>query len=197
MDEPQLQVIEGPEAWHGREMASDPRWQFQLSNEDIAELEAALEGLQSRGLAWREMTTKDDFPLGRFAEKLKRVTEELEEGGGLAKLKGFPVDRFDEEDLNRIWYGVCLNLGTPIYQNYHGELLRDIVNEQQDTDAVNDNRLFAKDGSVFHSSRARTASSGPGRVRRGRPASRGCRRPVLHSSSREGRHFPIGELCPG
>ena len=161
MDQPQPQVIEGPEAWHGRDMASDPRWQFQLSSEDIAELEAALECVRSRGLAWREMTSKDDFSLDRFAEKLERVAEELEEGGGLVKMKGFPVDHFDEKDLNRIWYGVCLNLGTPIYQNYQGELLRDIVNEQKDTDAMNDNRLFAKDGSVFHSSRARTASDGP------------------------------------
>jgi hypothetical protein len=161
MSETQPQVIEGPEAWHGRGMASDLRWQFQLSDEDIGELEAALETVRRRELAWRELTTKADFPLNCFAEKLERVAEELEEGGGMVKMKGFPVERFNDEDLNRIWYGVCLNLGTPIYQNYHGELLRNIVNEQQDTDAVNDNRLFAKDGSVFHSSRARTASSGP------------------------------------
>lgn len=149
MSEIQPQVIEGPEAWHGRGMASDPRWQFQLSGDDIAELEAALEILRSRGLAWRDLTTKVDFPLYRFAEKLECVAKELEEGGGLVNIKGFPVDRFNDEDLNRIWYGVCLNLGTPIYQNYHGELLRDIVDEQQDTDAVNGNRLLAKDGSVF------------------------------------------------
>ena len=159
MSEIQPQVIEGPEAWHGRDMASDPRWQFQLSGDDIAELEAALKTLRSRGLAWRNLTIKADFPLYRFAEKLERVAKELEEGGGLVNIKGFPVDRFNDEDLKRIWYGVCLNLGTPIYQNYHGELLRDIVDEQQDTDAVNGNRLLAKDGSVFHSSR--TASRGP------------------------------------
>jgi hypothetical protein len=161
MSETQPQVIEGPEAWHGRGMASDPRWQFQLSGDDIAELEAALETLRSRGLAWRDLTTKADFPLYHFAEKLECVAKELEEGGGLVNIKGFPVNRFNDEDLNRIWYGVCLNLGTPIYQNYHGELLRDIVDEQQDTDAVNGNRLLAKDGSIFHSSRARTASRGP------------------------------------
>lgn len=161
MSKPEPQVIEGPEAWHGREMATDPRWQFELSDRDINELDRALTIARSRGLAWREMKTADDFPLEEFSEKLAHIATELEEGGGLVKLRGFPVDRYDDEDLNRIWYGVCLNLGTPIYQNYQGELLRDIIDEQQDTDAVNDNRLIARDGSVFHSSRARTASSGP------------------------------------
>ena len=155
------QVIDGPEAWHGRDLAEDSRWQFRLEDEDIAELDAALQSAKSRGLAWRDMKAKSDFPLEHFAGKLDALAEELENGCGLVKLKGFPVERYDDADLNRIWYGVCLNIGTPIYQNYRGELLRDIVDEQVDTDAVNDNRLMARDGSVFHSSRARTASNGP------------------------------------
>ncbi|MEC7301562.1 MAG: TauD/TfdA family dioxygenase, partial [Pseudomonadota bacterium] len=154
-------MIEGPEAWHGNELAEDSRWRVYLDDNDIAELESALQNVKERGLAWRDMKKASDFPLNRFSEKLVMVSAELEDGCGLVNIKGFPVDRFDDEDINRVWYGISLNLGTPIYQNYCGELLRDIIDEQQDTDAANNNRLFAKDGSVFHSSRARTASNGP------------------------------------
>ena len=154
-------MIEGPEAWHGNELAEDSRWRVYLDDNDIAELESALQNVKERGLAWRDMKKASDFPLNRFSEKLVMVSAELEDGCGLVNIKGFPADRFDDEDINRVWYGISLNLGTPIYQNYCGELLRDIIDEQQDTDAANNNRLFAKDGSVFHSSRARTASNGP------------------------------------
>ena len=75
MDPPQPQVIEGPEAWHGREMASDPRWQFQLSSEDIAELEAALEDVLGQEVEVSQdaeeemdMGADDEMDLGADAE---------------------------------------------------------------------------------------------------------------------------------
>ena len=156
-----IHLIDGPEAWHGKDLVNDERWRLYLDDGDIVEIDRALQNVKERGLAWSDMTRGSDFPLDRVLEKLAFVSDELEEGCGLINIKGFPVDRYEGEDINRIWYGIALNIGTPIYQNYRGELLRDIVDERQDTDATNDNRLFAQDGSVFHSSRARTASNGP------------------------------------
>ena len=156
-----IHLIDGPEAWHGKDLVNDERWRLCLDDGDIVEIDRALQNVKERGLAWSDMTRGSDFPLDRVLEKLAFVSDELEEGCGLINIKGFPVDRYEGEDINRIWYGIALNIGTPIYQNYRGELLRDIVDERQDTDATNDNRLFAQDGSVFHSSRARTASNGP------------------------------------
>ena len=155
------QIIEGPEAWYGRDLTADPRWRFELDDAEITEIDAALKQVRDRDLGWSDMRAASDFPLDRLAAKLDDVAAELEEGCGIVNLKGIPAGRYDDADINRLWYGIALNLGTPIYQNYRGELLRDIIDEQVDTDAKNDNRLFARDGSVFHSSRARTASSGP------------------------------------
>ncbi len=161
MSNTDLHILDGPEAWYGEDLAQDDRWRFRLDEADLAEIDAAVSVASAAGKSWIDMISKADFPLPGLARKLSRVADELENGCGLVNLKGLAVDAYDDADLNRIWYGICLNLGTPIYQNYRGELLRDIVDERQDTDAVNNNRLFAKDGSVFHSSRARTASSGP------------------------------------
>lgn len=161
MSQTDIQILEGPEAWHGRDLDADDRWRFRLDASELREIDTAVSALRDAGKSWSDMTSKTDFPLPGLAGKLGRIADELENGCGLVNLKGLSVDAYDDADLNRIWYGICLNLGTPIYQNYRGELLRDIIDERQDTDAVNNNRLFAKDGSVFHSSRARTASSGP------------------------------------
>ena len=48
-------MIEGPEAWHGNELAEDSRWRVYLDDSDIAELESALQNVKERGLAWRDM----------------------------------------------------------------------------------------------------------------------------------------------
>ena len=177
-------MIEGPEAWHGNELAEDSRWRVYLDDNDIAELESALQNVKERGLAWRDMKKASDFPLNRFSEKLVMVSAELEDGCGLVNIKGFPVDRFDDEDINRVWYGISLNLGSPIYQNYCGELLRDIIDEQQDTDAANNNRLRLL---VVHSSRAhgqQWSASFPYRSRR-------CRGVVLRPPGGGGRTSKI------
>ena len=154
------EAIEGPEAWHGDALAGDERWRFELEASDIAEIDAALAVVQSRNIAWAEMT-RADFPLGGLVAKLDLVAEELENGSGLANLARLPVERYDDEALSHIWFGLGLHLGTPLYQDYRGLLMRDITDERQDTDAVLGQRFHARDGSVFHSSKARTASSGP------------------------------------
>ena len=159
MNNRELYVLEGPDAWLGSELEKDERWQLRFDEADLRDIDAAVSFSRNNGQDWSSMTSKADFPLPILSEKLSRIAVELEHGCGLVNIKGLPVGDYDDADLNRVCYGISLNLGTPIYQNYSGELLRDITNELQDTDAVNENRLYAKDGSVFHSSRARTASN--------------------------------------
>ena len=45
------------------------------------------------------------------------------------KLRGFPVDRYDENDLRKIYFGLGTHLGTPVFQNRTGELMRAIRDE--------------------------------------------------------------------
>ena len=110
-----IHLIDGPEAWHGKDLVNDERWRLCLDDGDIVEIDRALQNVKERGLAWSDMTRGSDFPLDRVLEKLAFVSDELEEGCGLINIKGFPVDRYEGEDINRIWYGIALNIGTPIY----------------------------------------------------------------------------------
>ena len=149
--------ITGPCAWHGADLAGDPRWRFALSGGDIAELQAALALVRRQGLPWERMS-KADFPLAGLAGKLAEMAVELEDGSGLANLSGLPVEAFGD-GLRHVWYGIGLHLGQAVYQDCNGLLMRDIRNESQDTDAVLGHRLTARDGSTFKSSKARTLSN--------------------------------------
>ena len=53
--------IMGPSAWRGAELARSEEWMVRLSPTDVAELEAALEGVRRRGIALED-SRKADFP---------------------------------------------------------------------------------------------------------------------------------------
>ena len=122
------QPLTGPSVWLGRDIAQSKRWIRELQPEHVAALYLALAAVQRRGFAWNELR-RDDFPSGPLDGLLADVAEELENGCGMVKLRGFPVDRYAIDDLRRIYFGLGARLGTPVFQNRSGELMRDIRDE--------------------------------------------------------------------
>ena len=51
-----IHLIDGPEAWHGKDLVSDERWRLCLDDGDIVEIDRALQNVKERGLAWSDMT---------------------------------------------------------------------------------------------------------------------------------------------
>jgi hypothetical protein len=156
--------IEGACVWHGRDMAASRRWIRALAPETVAEIDAALRGVRRRGIAWHAVA-REDFPLPRTQALLDGIRAELEDGGGMVLLRGLPVSRYSEDELRCLWMGLGANLGTPVFQNRSGELMRAIRDEAaaQGTDlgaAYGKVEGAGKDGGAFLSSYARTLSNG-------------------------------------
>ena len=115
------------------EGTSSPRssdWIRILTTPELDELDAALRAVQRRGLAWRDMT-RDDFPIPRLAASLAEVRRELEDGRGVVLLRRIPVERYTEDELRIIYWGLGLHTGTPRYQNPRGELIGDVRDENR------------------------------------------------------------------
>lgn len=156
--------ITGACVWHGREMARSRRWIRRLAPKALAEIDAALRAVRRRGLAWHAIT-RADFPLPRSAALLDDIRDELENGSGMLLLRGLPVSRYSDDELRCVWMGIGANLGTPVYQNRSGELMRAIRDEAaaQGTDLgarYGKVEGAGKDGGAFLSSYARTLSNG-------------------------------------
>jgi hypothetical protein len=156
--------IAGACVWHGRDMATSRRWIRQLAPDALAEIDAALRAVRRRGLAWHAIA-RDDFPLPRAQAWLADIREELENGSGMLLLRGLPVARYSEAELRCVWMGLGANLGTPVYQNNRGELMRAIRDEAAaaGTDlgaAYGQVEGAGKNGGTFLSSYARTLSNG-------------------------------------
>lgn len=155
-----ISPLHGPDAWIGEELLSDTRWQFELDETENLALWQAVRAAQAAGGGWQSLTA-ETFSIGCAKNLFGRIADELEHGRGLATVEGLDIDRYDDESLRWLWFGIGCHLGTPLPQDYRGILVRDITDEHQDTDAVHGHTLTARDGSLFQSSKARTASNGP------------------------------------
>jgi hypothetical protein len=150
------QPITGPMVWRGEDLTRSTNWIRAITAAEVEELDGALRAVQGRGLDWREMT-RDDFPLPRFSRSLAEVGRELEDGRGLVLLRRIPVERYSEDELRIIYWGLGLHLGTPRYQNPDGELIGDVRDENRLYGAVRE----AVPGGETRSSRNKARSAGP------------------------------------
>src|SRR3984893_15551535 len=150
-------MITGPEAWLGRAMERSTEWIRPLSARAIIELDAAVDGLKQRGLAWPHFG-RTDVPLPTFSRDLSSVLHELEDGRGFVLLRGIPVDRYTEGELKALYWGLGAHLGAARYQNAQGELIGEVRDENRLYGEVKEISMDAKLG---RSSRSKARSSGP------------------------------------
>ena len=108
--------IGGAAAWRGAELAARGFWPRRLSEAEIAGLEAALASVKAAGRA-PPAIAQQHFAIPALAPLLADLTEELEHGAGVVRVSGLPVDRLAKQDLRTVFWGLCANIGTPLFQN--------------------------------------------------------------------------------
>lgn len=150
------QPLAGRAFWYGADLDRSGDWIHTLDATALGEIDAALQGVKRRRLPVLEMT-REDFPLTSAAAILAGVSEELENGRGAVRLRGLNANRYSEDDLRLIFWGLGAHLGIPVYQNVRGELLGEVRDESRD---ANPTYVRPEPGKVT-SSRARARSTGP------------------------------------
>lgn len=121
-----MQLVEDPAEWTGAELAAADDWIFDLTSEDVAELEAAVAGFEARGLDLLDVGV-DEFPLGALEDKLARVKAQVIDGRGIALIQGLPVDRLGPELTAKSFWGMGLRVGDPVSQNAMGHLMGHVI----------------------------------------------------------------------
>ncbi|MGA7270006.1 MAG: TauD/TfdA family dioxygenase [Acidimicrobiia bacterium] len=124
--------LTGPSAWTGPEIEDDPDWIEYLDQGAVDEIDAALAGVERAGL--QIPFDQADFPLPGLSELLERIPHRLENGPGFVLVRGLPRDNYTVEQCEKIYWGVGVNLGTPISQNTRGHLLGHVRNEGKSFD---------------------------------------------------------------
>ena len=113
--------------WRGPDIQDDPSWIMLLSEEDVAEVDAALRHVQSLGLEIPFPAAQ--FPLQMLAAKMDEVPDRLENGFGVVLIRGLPRERYTAQECELIYWGLGAHLGTPVSQNTRGHLLGHVRDE--------------------------------------------------------------------
>ena len=122
------QHIAHPCAWKAEVLRRDPSWIYELKPAEVAEIETALKAVNKAGVPVLKMRARD-FPLPVTAPRLREISHQLEEGRGIALVRGMPVARYDDADLEKIYWGLSVNLGVVIAQNTKGDHIGHVRDE--------------------------------------------------------------------
>jgi TfdA family taurine catabolism dioxygenase TauD len=114
--------IEGPKAWRGPQLAGNQAWIVTWGEAELAEIDRALGVARASGRALADVD-REHFPLSTVASRLRQVLDEIYGGRGVVLLRGLPVDRYGDEDVGLILWGLGRYLGAPLHQNPQGDLL--------------------------------------------------------------------------
>ena len=132
------EYIDRPSAWVGKDLAVKPeQWLYQLTNDDIADLEQAAAQYLERGQDIGEMTMQD-FVLGHFFSHLAELKEKLLKGIGVEVIRGLPTERYSNSLAAAVFCGIGAHLGSARSQNAAGHILghvRDVGADVTDPNA--------------------------------------------------------------
>jgi Taurine catabolism dioxygenase TauD, TfdA family len=121
-------LIEGRAAWRGSELAADTSWRRTLTAEEISALERAAADAEARKIAPIGFAATE-FPVPELKPLFIWLANQLEHGPGVARVSGIPVGSLARDQLGRLFWGFCVNLGTPMYQTSAGEIMGEVKDE--------------------------------------------------------------------
>jgi alpha-ketoglutarate-dependent taurine dioxygenase len=159
-----------PRGWTTDDARNDTSWIQRLSADEVAGFDAALAHAKAAGKPWLAMTAAD-FPLNDAARTaLQRAFATTQGRWGLCLVKGFPVDRWSEDDAKLAYWGIGLHTGVARTQNPASEVMNNVRDEGAAYKAANGKSrgYNTKAGLDFHMDSAdvvallcrRTAKSG-------------------------------------
>jgi hypothetical protein len=146
---PPSPLTANPGLWHGRDLQDREDWIFRFPPQALAEIRAALDSVQAKGLKAPDFG-KDDFALPGFASVLAGMLEELENGRGFFLMRGFPAAEFSEAESEIIFWGIGQHLGIPLSQNAEGHLLGHVRNLGLDINKTNVRAYQTTAELIFH-----------------------------------------------
>jgi hypothetical protein len=120
---PARRPIEGPSAWMAADMRGrEAEWSYRLSPMEVAEIEAALQSVQARGLDIADIRRRD-FPLPTLGPVLDRLCAEVLDGRGFVLLRGVAVEDRPIAESAIAYWGIGTYFGSARSQNAQGHLL--------------------------------------------------------------------------
>jgi hypothetical protein len=119
-------ILEAACEWRAGDVADEAAWTAVFTPAETAEIDAAIAQAKSSDLL---DITRDDFPLPTLSKRLKAIEDDLIHGRGFVRLRGLDRERYSNDELCLIYWGIGAHLGKPWPQNMYGHLLGDVTDQ--------------------------------------------------------------------
>jgi len=125
-----LKPVEDNANWVGSQLSSESNWRYLLTSQEINELKQmavqirpSLNGDPNQLL----LLPKEQFKLGVFESRLKKIYADIQQGAGIALIRGLPIHELELLDTAIIYWGIGLHLGHATPNNPEGDMLGHIT----------------------------------------------------------------------
>lgn len=142
-----LEPFGGPAAWRAADL--DGTWEHHLTADEIADLDQAVARAEAEGRPLTHLRA-DGFALPVLAPRLREWAHQLHHGRGFVLVRGMPVQRWTLAQTSLAYYGLGLQLGTPVPQNADGDLLGHVRDTGDDPNDPTVRRYRTREPQPFH-----------------------------------------------
>ena len=150
--------ITGDAVWYGPEMASRTDWIHEITDEEVAEIEAAMRQLSDSGVEISTIT-KEDFPLPTFSARLYDAAQQMMHGRGFSLMRGLPIDSWSIRDAATAYFGIGQHMGPVRPQNARGHILGHVKDLGRDAEKDPLARVYeTRERQGFHTDRSDVVS---------------------------------------
>ena len=114
------------QGWFGRDLDRDALyWDFTLSH--LAAIDERMARIEKMGLKFHEIR-REHFSHPALDADLAAVLERIKTGPGLMIMRGFPVDKYDAERMQAVYWGIGTHFGVGVSQSADGDYLGHVTN---------------------------------------------------------------------
>jgi hypothetical protein len=126
-------ILESQCAWQAEDVSDEATWTEVFEAEELEEIDVALRVALDRSSDVLEIGS-EDFPLPGLSKRLGRIESDLIEGRGFVRLRGIDRARYDQSEMEVIYWGLGMHLGQPWPQNKYGHVLGDVTDQGKAAD---------------------------------------------------------------
>ena len=135
-------------------MARNPdAWLYQLTVEDVRDLDSAATHFQSLGIDVGEIS-RETFPLATFGAHIAGLKQTLLSGVGLEVLRGLPIENYSQAFCATIFCGLGAHIGSARSQNADGHILGHVRDIGADANDPNSRIYQTCERQTFHTDSA-------------------------------------------
>ncbi|MDG2049161.1 MAG: TauD/TfdA family dioxygenase [Myxococcota bacterium] len=128
-----LEPLETQCEWTADALTDESIWTEVLREAELEEADTALRHAMATSKDILDID-KEDFPLQKLGSRLARIEDELINGRGFVRIRGIERNRYDQSEMEMLYWGIGMHLGKPWAQNKHGHMLGDVTDQGRATD---------------------------------------------------------------